>query len=531
MLTRIVFALATMAACTVNVPAAPTDEPPMSDDERAELAATVRAQFEKRKIVPLAAPQLRGDEARQKALVELGQALAFDKILSDNKDISCMTCHPPSVGGDDDRTLSSGVGGVGLGPGRVGGPYIPRHAPSLFNLHASKALFWDGRLERLEDGSYRSPANEHMTPEMVEVFELGPLSALAMFPVTNRDEMRSHQPDGVEDDLCGVDDDDFTAMWGALMHRLRAIPRYREMFAAAYPDWPGAGTAKIDTMSFAHASNAIGAYIAQAFYAADTPWDAFVAGDDAAFAQVTELELALPPYVTERNILVGADKFLTQCAGCHSGPALADDRFHNTGLAQLGPGVGDGPGENDDFGRARVLGLEEPLCGAPPMFAASCKYAFRTMPIRNVLLTAPYGHAGQFGRYGNDPDFATDLSHDLEDLHAFVGHYAVDVRDKLRAYQPGAIDAQLRETMVHNTEDVIAHISPFFAKPVTTTEEDVDAITAFLVATTSTDLIKAGLQSGSSTTLVRCGVIPSSVPSGLSLDTHGYDPAACYSAD
>lgn len=517
------------AACTTNVAPGPADEQPLTPEERAELAAGVRAHFEKRKIAPLAPPSIQGGAARRAALVELGQALAFDKILSDNKDISCMTCHPPSIGGDDDRTLSSGVGGFGLGPSRLGGPYIPRHAPSLFNLHAARALFWDGRLERLPDGSYRSPANDHLTPEMVAVFELGPLSALAMFPVTNRDEMRSHEIDGKEDHLCGIADDDFTAIWNALMNRLRAVPRYREMFAAAYPDWPGAPDEKIDTMTFAHASNAIAAYIATAFYAADTPWDEFVAGNDLAFLQVEELDVAWPEYVTERNILVGAEKFLDQCAGCHSGAALSDDRFHNTALAQLGPGLGDGPGANDDFGRGRVVGIAEPLCGTQ-MNPASCKYAFRSMPIRNALLTAPYGHAGQFGRYGNDPDFETDVINDLEDLRAFVAHYAVDLRDKLRAYKPEGIDPTLRTSMLANTEDIITHISPFFAKPAKTTEEDVDLITAFLIATTSTELVRAGLHSGTSTTAVRCGVIPASVPSGLSLDTQGYDPAKCLPA-
>ncbi len=29
------------------------------------------------------------------ALVQLGRALAFDKVLSGNRDISCMTCHLP----------------------------------------------------------------------------------------------------------------------------------------------------------------------------------------------------------------------------------------------------------------------------------------------------------------------------------------------------------------------------------------------------------------------------------------------------
>ena len=49
------------------------------------------------------------------ALVELGRALAFDKELSGNRDIACMTCHLPGLGTGDARSLSIGQGGTGLG--------------------------------------------------------------------------------------------------------------------------------------------------------------------------------------------------------------------------------------------------------------------------------------------------------------------------------------------------------------------------------------------------------------------------------
>ena len=70
------------------------------------------------------------------ALVRLGQALAFDKILSGNRDISCMTCHLPGFATGDGRSLSIGQGGTGLGPDRVhpDGAFIPRNAPAVFNI-------------------------------------------------------------------------------------------------------------------------------------------------------------------------------------------------------------------------------------------------------------------------------------------------------------------------------------------------------------------------------------------------------------
>src|SRR5215475_3293928 len=52
------------------------------------------------------------------ALVRLGQAFAFDKILSGNYDIFCMTCHLPAFGTGDGKSLSIGQGGEGLGPAR-----------------------------------------------------------------------------------------------------------------------------------------------------------------------------------------------------------------------------------------------------------------------------------------------------------------------------------------------------------------------------------------------------------------------------
>ena len=50
-------------------------------------------------------------------LFRLGQALAFDKILSGNKDISCMTCHLPGFATGDGSGLSIGAGRRWTRPG------------------------------------------------------------------------------------------------------------------------------------------------------------------------------------------------------------------------------------------------------------------------------------------------------------------------------------------------------------------------------------------------------------------------------
>ncbi len=148
------------------------------------------------------------------ALVELSRALAFDKILSGNKDISCMTCHLPGFATGDGRSLSIGQGATGLGTARVHphGDFIPRNAPPAFNLFANKALFWDGRVEIDGKGALKTPAGNRVTPHMARAFEFGALSALPLFPVLSREEMRA--ADGNE--LADIKDKQPQQVWEAL---------------------------------------------------------------------------------------------------------------------------------------------------------------------------------------------------------------------------------------------------------------------------------------------------------------------------
>src|SRR5262245_39838350 len=79
----------------------------------------------KANVTPLTIP------AQNPAQIALGQALMFDKILSGNKNISCATCHHPTLHTGDGLPLSIGQGSTGLGPARDGGggATIPRRAP------------------------------------------------------------------------------------------------------------------------------------------------------------------------------------------------------------------------------------------------------------------------------------------------------------------------------------------------------------------------------------------------------------------
>jgi cytochrome c peroxidase len=362
-------------------------------------------------------------------LVKLGRMLAFDRIRSGNRDISCMTCHLPALGTGDGRSLSIGQGASGLGAQRVHpqGAFIPRNAPSLFNLHALNSLFWDGRVSTDGQGTFHTPAGAQVTSGMTSVFEFGPVSALPLFPVLSREEMRAV----TGNELAAIPDDQRPAIWQALMTRLGAIGEYRELFEEAYP-----GT-RFDDMSFAHASNAIAGFLLSELTFNGTPWDQFLIGNDNAMS-LAQLE--------------GAQTFLSiRCSQCHNGAGFTDNQFHNVAVAQFGPGQGDGYLGNDDFGRMRVTGL------------SADQYRFRTTPLRNVTFTGPYGHDGA-----------------MSSLREFIEHYS-ESHIKLRTFDPLTLEPLLQGTLVPNAEDILLTRDQILDGVVLPTEI-VDQLMAFMDA-------------------------------------------------
>lgn len=364
-------------------------------------------------------------------LFDLGQALAFDKILSGNQDISCLTCHHPQLGTDDDRALPAGAGASGLGADRSLNPVIGRQAPPLFNLAQQDGMFWDSRVE-IRNGNLVTPAGDQITPEMEAVFDFGVVSAQAMFPVTSPAEMRGLPG---ENELGDIADDDLTAIWEGLMARLGDIPEYVTMFEAAYP-----GT-DFDDMSFAHAANAIAGFEIAAFTFNDSPWQRFLRGDQNALTPAQEQ---------------GRQEFnRSNCDRCHQGPLLSDFNHHNTGVPQLGPGTGDGPFGHDDFGRFGVTGDNDDL------------YAFRTPLLLNVELTGPWGHAGTHN-----------------ELDEFIRHYTNPAQRLRNDDVTENVDDPAFWDMYHDDmhDDVLDNLSPRLGGP--RGNIDVNEIEDFLGALT-----------------------------------------------
>lgn len=397
---------------------------------------------------------LQGPGELDPALVALGEALFFDPVLSGNKDVACASCHHPEHGLGDGLVLTLGTGATGVGPARAEGEHgdwLPRHAPSLFNIGepGQEHMFWDGRVYDAEDG----PASTlGPLPEGLD----SALAAQALHPVLDRGEMLG-QPgdlavDGSTNELALLEAPE--EVWGGIVARLKDIDGYGELFVAAYPE------REVDSMGIADVGNALAAYQSEAFQARETPFDAWLAGDLNAL---------------EDSQRLGAIIFFGSagCVNCHSGPLLSDGRFHNSGVPQVGPGVGDAAPY--DFGREGVTGDE------------ADRYAFKTAPLRNLSTSAPYMHDGV-----------------LPDLGAVVEHYAEpeNTAASFDGSHLGELEDQLHQDAEH-LEDLTSHLSEDLQLLDEDSQVGLSNIRQFLLA-----LDDASWADGADR-------VPDSVPSGL----------------
>jgi len=411
--------------------------------------------MEKAKVGPPTKPAAPSPET-----VKLGEALFWDPELSGNRDVACATCHHSKLSTGDAISVSIGTNGSGLGKERVMGTareLVPRNATPVFNLGYEewRFLFWDGRVSTDPISGFDTPASDRLPRGLDSV-----LAAQAMFPVISRDEMRGFRGDvdifGQPNELGIFVDYRSQPIWDALMVRLMRIPRYVELFKAAYPDIP------TDELGFQHAANAIAAYEIAAFTFEDSPFDRYIQGDKTALSDESK-----------QGALLFYGK--AGCATCHSTGLLTDQEFHNIAVPQ----IGDGKGREQpfDLGRARETGND---CD---------RYAFRTPPLRDIAITGPWMHDGAFTT-----------------LEAAVRHH-LNPTASLQNYDP----SQLSELMVdtcQNQSETLAAIMKWYStrnasEGVQLSDEEMQQILAFLNSLTSPSALDMS------------NTIPDSVPSGL----------------
>ena len=399
------------------------------------------------------------------AKVELGRNLMFDKILSGNKNISCGSCHHSLAGTGDGLSLPVGEGGKGLGVTRTVGSgseqiieRVPRNAPPVFNLgdKSFHTLFHDGRVTTIGGESFpsgcKTPAGQSFPNNLNDV-----LACQAMFPVTSATEMAGQAGENsVADAAAAGNLAGAGGVWEQLALRLQAIPEYASMFIDAFPN----EIYSANDITYAHAANAISAFEGESWRASNSPFDQYIKGDKGALSKNARKGMKL---------FYKGDDDDNSCASCHSGLYQTDQKFHAIAMPQIGTGRGsNSPGKtggHEDFGREQVTG--DP----------SDTLKFRTPSLRNVALTAPYGHGGAYNT------LRAVVEHHINSVDALY-----DYNNKRQAVLPThpALNAENYAAM--DDPDRVAYIASFNElEPMKYSNKDVDRIMDFLNALTDTN--------------------------------------------
>jgi len=161
--------------------------------------------------------------------------------------------------------------------------------------------------------------------------------------------------------------------------RLAFVPEYRAAFREVFgDDWP----------NVRHAYMAIAAY-ERTLVQTDTPFDAYMRGDDAALSEAQKRGLAL--FAGKAN-----------CIACHNGPLLTDDAYYNIGVPPY-DGWEDDPLAQITFRfELYAKGVTEEryrtLKDDPGLYFRTKRDSdlgkFRVPSLRYTLYTHPYMHNG-----------------------------------------------------------------------------------------------------------------------------------------
>ncbi|MET0284538.1 MAG: MbnH family di-heme enzyme [Polyangiales bacterium] len=368
---------ATMAALDAAVP---IDAALVADAIVEAAAASPDADFDWQLPAHFPRPRVPDDNPMTNAKVELGRHLFYDTRLSITGTHSCASCHEQARAFTDGRATGLGATGV----------HHPRGASSLANVAYNQTLAW---------------ANPLLTT--LEQQLLVPL--LGDDPV----ELGMRSIPQVE-------------------QVVRAIPRYRALFDAAFPG-------HVESITMTHLQRALASF-ERSLISARSPYDRYLQGATLSEAALRGMRLV----TTDQDARFA-------CHRCHGGFAFSDHvtwegkpvqsaAFHQTGLYDV-DGEGAYPAPNTGV---HELSFEDADMGL-----------FRAPTLRNVALTAPYMHDGSLAT--------------LEDV---LDHYARGGRahsartDPL--LQPFALgDGEKRDVIefLQSLTDEALRIDPRFANP------------------------------------------------------------------
>lgn len=303
----------------------------------------------------------------------LGQRLFFDPRLSGNGQVSCATCHLPERHFADGKPLAEGV------------MRFERHTPALWNVAYNRWYFWDGRadtlwsqaLQPIEQPEEMGGSRTGVARLIASDRELRAAYEQVFGPIGELDDPRRFPP-GARPQPGGATRPEHAA-WEAMN------PADREQVERV----------------FVNAGKAIAAY-ERRLLSRRSAFDLFVEGLRSGDPQ----KLAALPAPAQRGLRLFVGR--GNCRLCHGGPNFTDGEFHSVRVPPLESGPPRDPG--------RYRGIEQVLANP---FNAAGRYSdqrdgpaadklrylarkpedwgrFKTPSLRNVALTPPYMHQGQF---------------------------------------------------------------------------------------------------------------------------------------
>ncbi|HLI84912.1 MAG TPA: di-heme enzyme [Bryobacteraceae bacterium] len=333
-------------------------------------------------------PYVPADNPMTAAKVELGRHLFYDTRMSVNGKASCASCHKQELAFTDGRAV--GIGATGEAH--------TRSAMSLVNVAYSAALTWSNPQMKL-------------------------LEAQALVPMFGDHPVELGLREG----------DGFIPM-------LRSEPRYRRLFAAAFPD-------EEDPFTISNVAKAIACF-ERSIISARSPYDRYhYGGDDSAVSESAK----------RGEILFFSQQIA--CFRCHGGFNFSDAtvsernpgrevEFHNTGLYNL-KGPYSYPAPN--------LGIYEFTKSAADVGK------FKAPTLRNIAVTAPYMHDGSIPTLEDVLDhYAAGGRTIASGVNAGNGHDNPNKDPLIGGFQLSAAErADLIAFLQSLTDDAVLHDSRF----------------------------------------------------------------------
>jgi cytochrome c peroxidase len=334
---------------------APTDSAALSPADR-KILGTMSP-------LPAVAPDPTNAVAEDPRAAALGQMLFFDEALAgpllvasergaagELGKVACRSCHAGPAMDDPGKHVS------------IGGKPGTRNSPPVINSVFYRWTNWGGRFD----------TQWALVLGALEKADVMNGTRLAIVHVV-RTKYRA----------------EYEALFGPLDEAFADAARFPSAGKPGVPAWEAMTVedrARIDVV-FARIGKVVAAYM-RLLVARNAPFDRYIAGDEGAISVAAKR---------------GATLFVKHCASCHGGPLFSDDKFHAIGAAQFGAGV-----PEVDLGRfTDVADMRASAFNAAGVYSdakrviadeqtASQRGQFRTPSLRNVAVTAPYMHAGQF---------------------------------------------------------------------------------------------------------------------------------------